>query len=228
MTGTPGNGTPLRKMHPRNHCSELLFANDALCHLGALLFERLYDTVVSTGALTEVIPGETLLWDMVRRPRVPSDLQSVGELVKALADSLDDLLLNSQYGPAAVARTQVERIRAVLAMPQEDPGCSAYGDQGERTPASAPTVWAGSRRVPVPEDQIRRLDDAAVVSSLAHCLDKETGDYVATVSGRMLTLCAGLAGAREFDPVPLRNASAAGGPLRRIFRATSQLYRHHP
>ena len=97
----------------RNHYNELLLANDALCHLGALLAERLYDTVVSTGALTEVIPGEALRWDMVRRPRVPSGLQSVGELVKALSDSLDDILLNSQYGAAAVALTQVERIRAV-------------------------------------------------------------------------------------------------------------------
>ena len=193
----------------RGHCNEVLFANDALCHLGALLVERLYDTVVSTGALTEVIPGEALRWDMMRRPRVPSGLQSVGELVKALADSLNDKQRNSQYGAAAVARTQVEGIRAVLATPQEDPGCSAHGDQGERTPASAPIVWAGGRKLPVPEDQIRRLDDAAVVSSLAHCLDKETGDYVAAVSGRMLTLCADLVGAREFDPVPLRNAVVA-------------------
>lgn len=204
----------------RDHCNELLFANDALCHLGALLVERLYDTVVSTGALTEVIPGEALRWDMLRRPRVPSGLQSVGELAKALADSLNDIQLNSQYGAAAVARTQVERIRAVLATPQEDHGCSAYGDQGDRTPASAPIVRAGGRKLPVPEDQIRRLDDAAVVSSLAHCLDKETGDYVAAVSGRMLTLCADLVGAREFDPVPLRDAVVALVIRAERFRAT--------
>ena len=61
----------------------------------------------------------------------------------------------------------------------------------------------------MPEDQIRRLDDVTVVSSPARCLDKETGDYVAAVSGRMLTLCTGVVGAREFDPVPLREAVVA-------------------
>ncbi len=53
-----------------------------------------------------------------------------------------------------------------------------------------------------------------------YCLDKETGDYVAAVSGRMLTLCADLVGAREFDPVPLRDAVVALVIRAERFRAT--------
>lgn len=200
----------LKDMYPHARATQ-----DALRHMTALGSAVLYEAVASTGALTAVIPSETLRWDVRQLPPAPPVFdtgQSEQELrdalvamFKGLARELESTERFRSTGPMAVAHFQFEMLSTALQAHVEKEQNSKLvrimGPDFWRPPDDRVLLATGGL-VPVPDEQWDRLDEATI-EDLATCPEDAVADRLAELVSRMVSMVNLVTGVRDFDPRPL-------------------------
>lgn len=199
----------LRDKYPHARATQ-----DALRHEAAIGAALLYEAVASTGALTAVIPSETLRWDVRRLPPTHPALgadsgpEELAAMFQALAQSLKDDERSQWTGPMALANIQLKMVLTVLRVHQEEEQIAhvvrIMGADYSRN--ADDRVWlVPERHESVPGEVRERLTDTAV-EALASFPDASVADRLAIVASRLLNMGNAVAGARDFDPAPLTRA----------------------
>jgi hypothetical protein len=179
----------------------------------AVTADTLYGAFVATGALSAVVPAVALRWDVQQRPDLPPDLDT-GSTSEQLARLFEGLAANRRErdrirwtGPLPTVKAQLEfLLSAASARAEQAQHAELTRIFGSAPPPWSHDVWVGPVRVPVPDEQVRLLDDEATLRAVASCPDPETADRVADLAGRMMHMVNEVVGARGFDPQPLKQA----------------------